>query len=179
MGLHNGTWVGGSLVSKGTDRRSSISRSEIQGICSQCNTARFRIVFYPSPCRSQQTQGHMLIGCFVVTGKVRSWSLHPTSPSSKLVKTIYHVFYCFPIQKNVLATHQVLWTFLKTSLNLGSGPPSRLFFPVLTKAEQLSSALTCIAHMEDELVSAHSRKRPFPWTTKNQLPVHAQLHHGR
>lgn len=75
--------------------------------------------------------------------------------------------------------HQVLWTFLKTSFNLGSGPPSRLFFPVLTKAEQLSGALTCTAHMEDELLPAHSRRRLFSWTAKNQLPIHAQLHHSR
>lgn len=33
--------------------------------------------------------------------------------------------------------------------------------------------------MEDELLPAHSRRRLFPWTAKNQLPIHAQLHHSR
>jgi len=52
-------------------------------------------------------------------------------------------------------------------------------FPVLAKAEHLASAATCTAHVEDELLSAHSRKSLFPSTAKNQLPIHAQLHHGR
>lgn len=98
---------------KGTDRKSSAGFSEIQGICSQCDTVRFKIV--PILLHSSaNTEGLKFIRSFMVPGKAHSWSLHHIPPSSKLVKTIYIGFYCF--------------AFLQTSFNPGSAPPSQPFF---------------------------------------------------
>lgn len=51
---------------KGTDRSSSVGLSEIQGICSQCITAKIQDCLLSILCTSQQTQGHMFIRFFII-----------------------------------------------------------------------------------------------------------------
>lgn len=51
---------------KGTDRSSSVGLSEIQGICSQCITAKIQDCLLSILCTSRQTQGHMFIRFFII-----------------------------------------------------------------------------------------------------------------
>lgn len=102
------------------------ARAQTEGILSAslkfmepAASVRFKIASHPSAQFSKH-RGLTFIRSSMAPGKVHSWSLHHISPSSKLVKTIYTVFYCF--------------AFLQTSFIPGSAPPNQTFFSCSDKS---------------------------------------------
>lgn len=129
---------------KGTDRRSSVGFSEIQGTCSQCDTVRFKIVLHPSFCRAQQTQR----------------DTHSSGPSWFLEKYIPDHSTTFLLPASLSKQYILLFIalhFFKPLLTQALLRPVSSFFPVLTKAEQFSRALRCSEHMEEELLCSQQK----------------------
>lgn len=114
---------------KGTDRRSSVGFSEIQGTRSQCDTVRFKIVLYPSFCTAQQAQRD-------TRSSGPSWFLEKYIPDHSTTFLL-----SASLSKRYLSTAFYCFAFLQTSFNPGSAPPSQLFFSCSDKSRAILKGL--------------------------------------